>query len=41
MRAMTDFYGNDGSAASTCVGVMALLVEGAIVEIDVTAVVDE
>ncbi len=40
MKAMTDFYGDDGSAASTCVGVEALLVEGALVEIDVTAVVD-
>lgn len=41
MKAMTDFYGDGGSAASTCVGVEALLVEGAMVEIDVTAVVDE
>ena len=41
MKAMTDFYGDGGSAASTCVGVEALLVEGALVEIDVTAVVDE
>lgn len=41
MKAMMDFYGEDGSAASTCVGVAALLVEGAMVEIDVTAVVDE
>lgn len=40
MKAMTHFYGDDGSAASTCVGVTALLVEGAMVEIDVTAVVD-
>lgn len=40
MKAMTDFYGGDQSAASTCVGVDALLVEGALVEIDVTAVVD-
>lgn len=40
MKAMTDFYGDDRSAASTCVGVDALLVEGALVEIDVTAVVD-
>lgn len=40
MKAMTDFYGDDGSASSTCVGVEALLVEGALVEIDVTAVVD-
>ena len=40
MKAMTDFYGEDGSASSTCVGVEALLVEGALVEIDVTAVVD-
>ena len=41
MKAMMDFYGDGGSAASTCVGVEALLVEGAMVEIDVTAVVDE
>ena len=41
MKAMMDFYGDGGSAASTCVGVEALLVEGALVEIDVTAVVDE
>ena len=41
MKAMTDFYGDGGAAASTCVGVSALLVEGAMVEIDVTAVVDE
>jgi enamine deaminase RidA (YjgF/YER057c/UK114 family) len=40
MKAMTDFYGDDRSAASTCVGVDALLVEGALVEIDVTAVID-
>jgi enamine deaminase RidA (YjgF/YER057c/UK114 family) len=41
MKAMTDFYGDGGSAASTCVGIEALLVEGALVEIDVTAVVDD
>ena len=41
MKAMMDFYGDGGSAASTCIGVEALLVEGALVEIDVTAVVDE
>ena len=40
MKAMTDFYGDGGSASSTCVGVEALLVEGALVEIDVTAVID-
>ena len=40
MKAMMDFYGDHGSAASTCVGVQALLVEGAMVEIDVTAVID-
>ena len=40
MKAMTDFYGDNGSASSTCVGVEALLVEGGLVEIDVTAVVD-
>ena len=41
MRAMADFYGESGSASSTCVGVQALLVDGAMVEIDVTAVVDD
>ena len=41
MRAMTDFYGESGSASSTCVGVRALLVDGVMVEIDVTAVVDD
>lgn len=40
MQAMIDFYGDSGSAASTCVGVEALLVEDALVEIDVTAAVD-
>ncbi len=40
MKAMMDFYGGDQSASSTCVGVSALLLEGALVEIDVTAVVD-
>lgn len=40
MKTMMDFYGGDQSAASTCIGVDALLVEGALVEIDVTAVVD-
>ncbi len=38
--AMTAFYAEGGSAASTCIGVDALLVEGALVEIDVTAVID-
>jgi enamine deaminase RidA (YjgF/YER057c/UK114 family) len=38
---MTEFYGEDGSATSTCVGIPALLVEGALVEIDVTAVIKE
>ena len=38
-NAMTEFYGGGGSATSTCVGVPALLVEGALVEIDVTAVI--
>ncbi len=38
--AMNAFYGQAGSAASTCVGVDALLVAGALVEIDVTAVID-
>jgi enamine deaminase RidA (YjgF/YER057c/UK114 family) len=36
---MLEFYGDAGSATSTCVGVAALLVEGALVEIDVTAVI--
>jgi len=40
MKAMMDFYGDDKSASSTCVGVSALLLKGALVEIDVTAVVD-
>ena len=38
--AMNDFYGDGGSASSTCIGVDALLIEGALVEIDVTAVID-
>ena len=38
--AMNAFYGEGGSAASTCIGVDALLVEGALVEIDMTAVID-
>lgn len=38
--AMNAFYGNEGSAASTCIGCDALLVDGALVEIDVTAVID-
>ena len=38
--AMNAFYAEGGSAASTCIGVDALLVEGALVEIDVTAVID-
>lgn len=40
MKAMMDFFDGDESATSTCVGVEALLVEGALVEIDVTAVID-
>ena len=36
-NAMNEFYGESGSATSTCVGVQALLVEGAMVEIDITA----
>ena len=39
VNAMNNFYGEAGSATSTCVGVQALLVEGALVEIDVTALV--
>ena len=38
-QAMTEFYGGNESATSTCVGVPSLLVEGALVEIDVTAVI--
>jgi enamine deaminase RidA (YjgF/YER057c/UK114 family) len=38
-RAMNDFYAGGPTASSTCVGVQALLVEGALVEIDVTAVI--
>ena len=34
---MNRFYGEAGSATSTCIGVQALLTEGAMVEIDVTA----
>ncbi len=37
--AMNAFYGKGGSAASTCIGIDALLVDGALVEIDVTAVI--
>ena len=40
MQAMMDFYGHSRSASSTCVGVEALLVDGAIVELDTTAAVD-
>ena len=40
MQAMMDFYGDGGSASGTCVGMEALLVDGALVEIDTTAVVD-
>lgn len=38
--AMNAFYGEDGSAASTCIGIDAILIDGALVEIDVTAVID-
>ena len=38
-NAMDGFYGETGSATSTCIGVQALLVEGAMVEIDVTALI--
>lgn len=40
MKAMMDFYDGDQSATSTCVGVPGLLLDGALVEIDVTAVLD-
>ncbi|MEP4886443.1 MAG: hypothetical protein ABJ215_08730 [Alphaproteobacteria bacterium] len=39
MRAMMDFHGDDMSASSTCVGVAALLLEGASAEFYVTAAV--
>ncbi len=38
--AMNRFYGDTGSAASTCLGIDSLLIDGALVEIDVTAVID-
>ena len=38
-NAMNEFYGQAGSATSTCIGVQVLLVEGAMVEIDVTALI--
>lgn len=38
--AMNAFYGDGGSASSTCVGTNALLIDGALAEIDVTAVID-
>ena len=38
-NAMNEFYGESGSATSTCIGVQALLVDGAMVEIDVTALI--
>jgi enamine deaminase RidA (YjgF/YER057c/UK114 family) len=38
-NAMNEFYGDAGSATSTCIGVQALLVEGAMVEIDATALI--
>ena len=41
MNVMQNFHGDDGSAASNCVGVTDLLVEGTMVVIDVTAVVEE
>ena len=41
MRAMTDFYGDSGSASSPCVRVQVSLVDGAMVEIDLTDVVDD
>ncbi len=38
--AMNEFYGDGGSASSTCIGISSILIEGALVEIDVTAVID-
>jgi len=38
--AMNEFYGAGGSASSTCLGISSILIEGALVEIDVTAVID-
>jgi enamine deaminase RidA (YjgF/YER057c/UK114 family) len=37
---MIAFHGDGGTAAGACVGVEAFLVAGALVEIDVTAVID-
>ena len=37
-NALIEVYGIAGSATSTCIGVQALLTEGAMVEIDVTAI---
>ena len=41
MKAMTDLYGDGGSTAGTCVGAEALLLDGTLVAIDVTALVDD
>lgn len=38
--AMNEFYGDGGTASSTCIGISSILIEGALVEIDVTAVID-
>ena len=40
MQAIVDFYGDGESASSTCVGVEAPLVDGALVEVDITAAMD-
>ena len=40
VRAMNEFYGEDGSASSTCIGISSILIKGALVEIDMTAVID-
>lgn len=40
MESMMEFYGDGPRPASTLVGVAALVIEGALVEIDVTAAID-
>lgn len=40
VQSMQDFYGDGGNPTSTLVGVQALIIPGALVEIDVTASID-
>ena len=40
VAAANAFYGDGRTPSSTCIGVDALLVDGALIEIDVTAVID-